>query len=73
MLLKLKIKKRKLISAHLFHNPFNTQLVFPISTKNKDNISTALDFLLALIRLLYSNHKDSIYSTIKEQRKHLLQ
>ena len=64
------IKKRRLsiISAHLFYNPFNTQLVSPISTKNKDDIATALDSLLTLIRLLYSNYKDS---TIKEQ--HLLQ
>ena len=69
------IKKRRLsiISAHLFYNPFNTQLVSPISTKNKDDIATALDSLLALIRLLYSNHKDSSDTTIKEQRQHLLQ
>ena len=69
------IKKRRLsvISAHLFYNPFNTQLASPISTKNKDDIATALDSLLALIRLLYSNHKDSSDTTIKEQRQHLLQ
>ena len=68
------IKKRRLsvISRHLFYNPFNNQIVSPISTKIRDDIATALDSLLALIRLLYSGHRDNPDKKIQEQRMHLL-
>ena len=68
------IKKRRLsvISRHLFYNHFNNQIVSPISTKIKDDIATALDSLLALIRLLYSGHRDNPDKKVQEQRMHLL-
>ena len=63
------IKKRRLsvISRHLFYNHFNNQIVSPISTKIKDDIATALDSLLALIRLLYSGHRDNPDKKVQEQ------
>ena len=68
------LKKRRLsvISRHLFYNPFNNQIVSPISTKIRDDIATSLDSLLALIRLLYSGHRDNPDKKIQEQRMHLL-
>ena len=68
------VKKRRLsvISRHLFYNHFNNQIVSPISTKIKDDIATALDSLLALIRLLYSGHRDNPDKKVQEQRMHLL-
>ena len=68
------VKKRRLsvISRHLFYNYFNNQIVSPISTKIRDDIATALDSLLALIRLLYSGNRDTTDLKIKEQRMHLL-
>ena len=68
------VKKRRLsvISRHLFYNYFNNQIVSPISTRIRDDIATALDSLLALIRLLYSGNRDSTDPNIKEQRMNLL-
>ena len=68
------VKKRRLsiISRHLFYNHFNNQIVSPISTKIRDDIATSLDSLFALIRLLYSGHKDNPDKKVQEQRMHLL-
>ena len=68
------VKKRRLsvISRHLFFNQFNNQIVSPISTKIRDDIATSLDSLLALIRLLYSGHRDNPDKKIQDQRMHLL-
>ena len=68
------VKKRRLsvISRHLFYNNFNNQIVSPISTKIRDDIATALDSLLALIRLLYSGHRDNPDKKVQDQRMHLL-
>ena len=68
------VKKRRLsvISRHLFYNHFNNQVVSPISTKIRDDIATALDSLLALIRLLYTGQRDNPDKKVQEQRMHLL-
>ena len=68
------VKKRRLsvISRHLFYNHFNNQVVSPISTKIRDDIATALDSLLALIRLLYSGQRNNPDKKVQEQRMHLL-
>ena len=68
------INRRKLttISKHLFFDKFNSQIVSPISTKIRDDISNALDSLLALIRLLYSGQKNNPDPKVQEERMNLL-
>ena len=69
-----KMKKRRLslISRNLYYNPYNNLIVSPISTKSNDGMSSALENLLALIRVLYSNNKDFKDKDIQEQRISLL-
>ena len=68
------VNRRKLstISKHLFFDKFNSQIVSPISTKIRDDISNALDSLLALIRLLYSGQKNNPDPKVQEKRMSLL-
>ena len=68
------IKKRRLsiVSRHLFYDPNNNEISSPISIKNKNDLATALDSLLALIRLLYNTNKTTEDNSIKKQRQHLL-
>ena len=69
-----KMKKRRLslISRNLYYNPYNNLITSPISTKSNDDMSSALENLLALIRVLYSNNKDFKDKDIQEQRISLL-
>ena len=69
-----KMKKRRLsiISRNLYYNPYNSQISSPISTKSNDDMSSTLDNLLALIRVLYSNNKDFKDKDIQNQRISLL-
>ena len=69
-----KMKKRRLsiISRHLYYDPYNSQISSPISTKSNDDMSSTLDNLLALIRILYSNNKEFKDKDIQEQRISLL-
>ena len=68
------IKKRRLsiVSRHLFYDPNNSEINSPISIKNNNELATALDSLLALIRLLYNTNKNSNDESRKKQREHLL-
>ena len=68
------MKKRRLsiISHHLFYDPYNNQICSPISLKSHEDMSTSLDSLLSLIRLVYSNNKDFKDKDIQEQRISLL-
>ena len=68
------IKKRRLsiISKHLFYDVNNSQINSPISIKNNKDMSTHLDSLLSLIRLLYNNNKTTVDPEIKKQREVLL-
>ena len=65
-------KKLGVIASNLFFNKFNSQTVSPISTKIRDDISNALDSLLALIRLLYSGQKNNPDAKVQEERMNLL-
>ena len=65
-------KKIGSIASHLFYNKFNSNIVSQISTKLRDDISNALDSLLALIRLLYSGQKDNSNPKVQEERMKLL-
>ena len=69
-----KMKKRSLslISRHLYYDPYNSEISSPISTKSNDEMSSTLDNLLALIRILYSNNKDFKDKDIQHQRISLL-
>ena len=69
-----KMKKRRLslISRNLYYNPYNNLIISPISTKSNDDMSSTLDNLLALIRVLYSNNKDFKDKEIQEKRLSLL-
>ena len=65
------MSKRKLsITANnlYFNSKSNNQIVSPISSKIRDDVSNALDSLLALIRLLYSGQKNNP----QEERMNLL-
>ena len=68
------MKKRRLslISHHLFYDPYNSKITSPISLKSHEDMSSCLDSLLALIRLIYSNNKDFKDKDIQEQRLSLL-
>ena len=68
------MKKRRLsiISHHLFYDPYNSKITSPISLKSHEDMSSCLDSLLALIRLMYSNNKDFKDKDIQEQRLSLL-
>ena len=68
------VNRRKLSTTtkHLFFDKFNNQIVSPISTKIRDDISNALDSLLALIRLLYSGQKNNPDPKVQEERMNLL-
>ena len=63
------MKKRRLsvISRHLFYSPYNSQINSPISTKSNEEMSSILDNLLSLLRLLYSNDKDCKDKDIQAQ------
>ena len=65
-------RKLSIIAKNLFFNKFNNQIVSPISTKIRDDISNALDSLLALIRLLYSGQKNNPDPKVQEERMNLL-
>ena len=69
-----KITKKNLgvIASHLYYNKYNNQIISPISTKIRDDISNALDSLLALIRLLYSGQKNNPDPKVQEERMNLL-
>ena len=69
-----KITKKNLgvIASHLYYNKYNSQIISPISTKIRDDISNALDSLLALIRLLYSGQKNNPDPKVQEERMNLL-
>ena len=68
------IKKRRLsiISKHLFYDKYNSQINSPLSIKKNKDMSTHLDSLLSLIRLLYNNNKTTVDPEIKKQREILL-
>ena len=65
-------KNLGLIATHLYYNKYNSQIVSPISTKIRDDISNSLDSLLALIRLLYSGQKNNPDQKVQEERMKLL-
>ena len=69
-----KMKKRRLslISRHLYYDPYNSEISSPLSTKSNDEMSSTLDNLMSLIRILYSNNKDFKDKEIQEQRITLL-
>ena len=68
----MKKKRLSIISRHLFYDPYNSQISSPISTKSNEEMSSTLDNLLALIRILYSNNKDFKDKDIQAQRISLL-
>ena len=65
-------KNLGLIATHLYYNKYNSQIVSPLSTKIRDDISNSLDSLLALIRLLYSGQKNNPDQKVQEERTNLL-
>ena len=69
-----KMNKRRLslISQNLYYNPYNSQICSPISTKSNEDMSSTLDNLLSLIRVLYTNNKDFKDKEIQNQRISLL-
>ena len=68
------MKKRRLslISRHLFYDPYNGNINSPISTKSSEDMSSTLDNLLSLIRVLYSNEKDFKDKDFQTQRISLI-
>ncbi len=61
-----------IVSRNLFYNENNSTIVSPISIKTNEDMASALDSLLALIRLLYNNNKTSTDTEIKKKRETLL-
>lgn len=68
------VKKGRLsiISRHLFYNEHNATIISPISTKSHEDIASALDSLLALIRSIYNSIKNTTDNDFKKKREALL-
>ena len=68
------IKKGRLsvVSHNLFYNPNNDNINSPLSTRFVEEMTTSLDSILALIRLMHNANKTSTDKTLIQKRNDLI-